>query len=88
MSHKKHKVVVGDRGRVVLPSAVRSAMNLKPGTPMLLSTEADGSLRLRPYRAVADSNRGMLADIAPRDESLVDELLAERRREAAREDDD
>jgi AbrB family looped-hinge helix DNA binding protein len=88
MSHAAHKVVVGDRGRVVLPSEVRAAMDLKPGTPMLLSTEADGSLRLRPYRAVADSNRGMLAEIAPKEESLVDELLAERRREAGREDDE
>jgi AbrB family looped-hinge helix DNA binding protein len=80
--------VIGDRGRVVLPSEVRAAMDLRPGTPMLLSTETDGSLRLRPYRAVADSNRGMFAEIAPMDESLVDELLAERRREAAREDDE
>jgi hypothetical protein len=63
-------------------------MNLKPGTRMLLTTEADGSLRIRPYRAVAESNRGMLAHIAPADESLVDELLAERRREAEREDDE
>jgi hypothetical protein len=28
-----------------------------------------------------DGNRGVLAEIAPKDESLVDELLAERRRE-------
>ena len=88
MSHTHHKVVVGDRGRVVLPSEVRALMDLRPGTPMLLSTEPDGSLRLRPYRAVADSNRGMLAEIVPREESLVDELLAERRAEAAREDDE
>ena len=86
MAHSRHKVVVGDRGRVVLPSEVRAEMDLKPGTPMLLSTEPDGSLRLRPYRAVAESNRGMLADIAPAEESLVDELLAERRREAEDED--
>jgi AbrB family looped-hinge helix DNA binding protein len=88
VSHSRHKVLVGDRGRVVLPSEVRAAMDLKPGTPMLLTTEADGSLRLSPYRAVAESNRGMLAEVAPPEESLVDELLAERRREAAREDDE
>lgn len=86
MAHTEHKVVVGDRGRLVLPAEVRAAMDLKPGTPMLLSAEADGSLRLRPYRGIADGNRGMLSDIAPADESLVDGLLAERRREAARED--
>jgi hypothetical protein len=53
---------------------------------MLLSTEKDGSLRLRPYRSVADQARGMLASLAPEGDSMVDELLAERRREAARED--
>lgn len=53
---------------------------------MLLSTEKDGSLRLRPYRSVADQGRGMLAGLGPAGESMVDELLAERRREAARED--
>ncbi|MEJ7798785.1 MAG: AbrB/MazE/SpoVT family DNA-binding domain-containing protein [Solirubrobacteraceae bacterium] len=79
------QVTVGDRGRIVLPAAVRSQLGLQAGTRMLLSTEADGSLRLRPYRAVADKSRGLLADLAPDDVSMVDELLAERRAEAARE---
>lgn len=52
---------------------------------MLLSTEPDGSLRLRPYRVVADEARGLLATLAPADQPMVDELLAERRREAGRE---
>jgi len=85
MSHRE-RVTVGDRGRIVLPSVVRAELGLTPGTQMLVSTEPDGSLRLRPYRAVADQALGLLADLAPRDVSLVDELLAERRAEAARED--
>lgn len=52
---------------------------------MLLSTEDDGSLRLRPYRAVADESRGVFADLVKRS-SLVDELLAERRAEANKEE--
>jgi AbrB family looped-hinge helix DNA binding protein len=79
------QVIIGTAGRIVLPSAVRSALGLKPGTRMLLSTEEDGSLRLRPYRTVADRNRGRFADLTD-DGSLVDELLAERRAEAAREE--
>lgn len=78
-------MVVGDRGRLVLPAEVRSRLGIEAGTRMLLSTERDGSLRLRPYRAVADQNRGLLAGLAP-GTSMVDELLAERRREAADED--
>ena len=77
MSHS-HRVVVGDRGRLVLPSPIRS----RPGTPMLLDAEPDGTLRLRPYRTIADGARGLFAE----DVGLVDELLAERRAAATRED--
>jgi AbrB family looped-hinge helix DNA binding protein len=83
MSHRE-QITIGDRGRVVLPSSVRSELGLTPGTRMLLSTEADGSIRLRPYRVVADESRGLFADLAE-DGSLVDELIAGRRAEAKRE---
>jgi AbrB family looped-hinge helix DNA binding protein len=86
MTHAEYQVVVGDRGRVVLPSGVRAELGLKSGSRLLLSTEKDGSLRLRPYRSVADQNRGMLAGLAPHEDSMVDELLAERRHEAEFED--
>ncbi len=84
MAHAERQVTIGERGRVVLPSAVRAELDLKPGTRMLLSTEADGSLRLRPYRVVAEQCQGLLRDVAGG--SMVDGLLAERRAEAARED--
>ncbi len=51
---------------------------------MLLSTEDDGSLRLRPYRTVAEQSRGLLRHLPGG--SMVDELLTERRAEADRED--
>jgi AbrB family looped-hinge helix DNA binding protein len=86
MSHIDRQIVVGDRGRVVLPSEVRLELGLKPGSRLLLSTEKDGSLRLRPYRSVADQNRGMLVAVAPVGESMVEDLLTERRQEAERED--
>jgi AbrB family looped-hinge helix DNA binding protein len=86
MAHVKRQVTVGDRGRVVLPADVRAELGIEAGARMLLSTEQDGSLRLRPYRSVADRNRGLLADLLPAGTSMVEELLAERRREAADED--
>ncbi len=69
---------------MVLPSAVRRELDLKPGTRMLLSTEKDGSLRLRPYRVVAEQSRGLLRDLPG--ESMVDDLIAQRRAEAVQED--
>jgi AbrB family looped-hinge helix DNA binding protein len=86
MAHSTREVVVGDRGRLVLPSDIRAALGLVPGTRMVLSAEDDGSLRLRPYRAVAGETLGMLAGLASAGESMVDELIAGRRAEAARED--
>ncbi len=61
-------------------------LGIEAGARMLLSTERDGSLRLRPCRSVADQGRGLLADLAPAELSMVDELLDERRREAVRKD--
>ena len=83
MAHTERRVTVGDRGRLVLPSAVRRELDLKPGTHLLISTENDGSLRLRPYRAVAEQSRGLLRRLPGG--LMVDELLAERRAEAERE---
>ena len=85
MAHTERQVIVRERGRLVLPSGVRAELGITPGTRLLLSTEPDGSLRLRPYRAIAEQGRGLLAKVAPADRSMVGELLAERRREAARE---
>lgn len=84
VSHNSY-VTLGDRGRIVLPASVRSELGLKPGSRMLLTTEDDGSLRLRPYRAVADEARGLFAELTAGG-SLVDELLADRRDQAGREE--
>ena len=86
MAHTPRRVTVGDRGRLVLPSEVRRELELEPGTQMIVSTENDGSVRLRPYRAVARQNRGVLRELPG--PSMVDELFAERRAETAQEDAD
>jgi AbrB family looped-hinge helix DNA binding protein len=78
------QITVGERGRIVLPSSIRAELGLTPGTRMVLSTEPDGSLRLRPYRTVADHGRGLYADTEGG--SLVAELLADRGSDAEREE--
>jgi AbrB family looped-hinge helix DNA binding protein len=85
MSRNAKQVVIGDRGRLVLPAEIRSELGIITGSRMLLSTETDGSLRLRPFGAVADRGRGMLKELVPEGESIVDNLVSERRAEAARE---
>lgn len=85
-SHRRNQVVLGDRGRIVLPAEVRRELGLEPGCRFRVETENDGTLRLRPYAAIAKAGLGMFADVEPRDVSMVDELIAERRAEAKREE--
>lgn len=71
---------------MVLPSAVRRKLGLVAGTRLLVDIESDGSLKLQPFRAAADQTRGLLRERTTSEGSAVDELLAERRAQAARED--
>jgi len=86
MSHKSRQVVIGDRGRLVLPAEIRAELGLKAGSRLMVSTDPDGSLRLRPFAAVAENGRGLLKELVPEGESQVDDLLTERRLEAEAED--
>jgi AbrB family looped-hinge helix DNA binding protein len=78
-------VTLGERGRLVLPARLRKRLNLHQGDRVLLSLDANGAVRLVSAREVARRSRGMFADLAP-ERSLVDELIAERHAEAAKED--
>lgn len=78
-------IVIHDRGRVVLPAALRRSLGLRPGDELIAEVEADRSLRLTPRQVLAQRDRGAFAHLAGKT-SLVDELIAERRKEAARED--
>jgi bifunctional DNA-binding transcriptional regulator/antitoxin component of YhaV-PrlF toxin-antitoxin module len=66
---------------------VRQRLELKEGDRLLLTVEPDGALRLVSAREVARQTRGLLQRMAPDLEGrhLADELIAERRAEAARE---
>ncbi len=78
-----NEVQVGAQGRVVIPAALRKALRLKPGDRLVARQEGEG-LVLERREAVVKRLQSMFAHI-PKDVSLVDELIAERREEAARE---
>ena len=71
-----HAIVMGDRGRLVIPAEVRAAANLEPGTPLILVESSSGLLLLTRAQAKAT----IKTQLAGRD--VVEELLAERRAEA------
>ncbi|MGH3274925.1 MAG: AbrB/MazE/SpoVT family DNA-binding domain-containing protein [Streptosporangiaceae bacterium] len=75
-----YQVVMGDRGRLVIPADLRERVGLAEGTALIL-LETSSGLALLTRRQLQDLVR---ADLAGTD--LVGELLAERRAEAAAED--
>jgi AbrB family looped-hinge helix DNA binding protein len=75
-----YQVTMGDRGRLVIPAELRAEAGLTEGTPIVLIATPGGLLLL-----TQDELRSLVrADLAGLD--LVDELLAERRAQAAAED--
>jgi len=80
-----YPIVLGDRGRMVLPAPVRARLGLQTGDRFLARVEEDGSVRLVSFRQVAEAGRGLYAGHAA-GRSLSDELVAERRAEAAQQE--
>jgi len=75
-----YTVVVGDRGRIVVPAEVRERAGLSEGTPLVL-LETPSGLVLLTREQLRDRVRGELQGL-----DLVADLLADRRRAAQRED--
>lgn len=74
---------MGAQGRLVIPAELRRALNLKPGDRLIARQEGD-SLVLERREAIEQRLWALFAKI-PKDVSLVDELIAERREAARRE---
>jgi AbrB family looped-hinge helix DNA binding protein len=86
MTHiERYAVALGERGRLVLPAQLRRRLDLHPGDRLILTVEPEGDLRVVTARAQARRLLGLYRDLAP-GRSLADELIAERREEARRED--
>jgi AbrB family looped-hinge helix DNA binding protein len=78
------EVRIGPQGRLVIPSNIRKALNLKPGDTLTASVEEE--------RLVLEKREHILARLkarfrkVPKGVSLVEELIAERRAESQREE--
>jgi AbrB family looped-hinge helix DNA binding protein len=73
-------VVMGDRGRLVVPAELRERLNLRSGSSLIFLETPHG---------VVMATRDQVKDLVRanlRGADLVGELLAERRRQAAAED--
>ena len=77
---------VDKQGRIVIPAELREELGLQPGAQVILKV-VDGALqvenRIHSIRRIRGIARELLGNTTGR--SLVDEFLADRRAEAARE---
>lgn len=76
-------VVLGQQGRLVIPAEVRAALGLSPGDRLHLHIAGGRLVLQRPRDALSELRQ--LGETVPQTQSLVDELLAERRAAAATE---
>jgi len=76
------RVRLGRQGRLVIPAELRAELGVKPGDDLVAFVE-DGRLIVQTREQTLRELWDMFADV---EGSLVDDLIAERRREAARED--
>jgi AbrB family looped-hinge helix DNA binding protein len=81
VSMEPQVVEVGPKGRIVIPAAMRRALGLAEGSQLVARVEG-GALMLVPKEAI---RRRLRDRFAPVEGSMADELIKERREEAARE---
>jgi AbrB family looped-hinge helix DNA binding protein len=78
------RLTLGPGGRVVIPAALREAMEVQEGDTLLAWIE-DGELHLLSPQTGARQAQAMLSGLIPKGVSLSDELVEDRRGEAKAE---
>ena len=78
------KVELGAGGRLVIPAPMRTALGMKEGDKLLVRLEGN-ELRIYTYQEAMRRAQELVRSFVPADVSLVDELIADRRAEAARD---
>ena len=80
----KTKVRLDKQGRFIIPAEVRRELGFKPGKPLILRVE-DGELRIRSLDESIRRLQDYMKTLTGGRPGVVDEVIADRRREAERE---
>jgi AbrB family looped-hinge helix DNA binding protein len=80
----RSELTLNEQGRVTIPAQIRRAAGLEAGTPLVAYVE-DGRVILETREQLAARLRRDVAASWVGEGSVVDELIADRRAEAARE---
>lgn len=78
------RVRVFEGGKLVIPAAMRRELGIGAGDTVLVSVD-EGELRVRSLTSAIARAQALVRKYVPEGVSLVDQLIAERREEAARE---
>lgn len=82
MATRSTKIV--DGGKLVIPVSYRRELGIDVGDTVVMEI-ADGELRVRSLDAAIANAQRLMRQLVPENVSLSDELVADRRDEAARE---
>jgi len=80
---RAERVKLGAQGRLVIPARMRDQLGLKPGDELVLRVK-DGRLIAETAEQIFERIRTAVAHV-PRDVSVVDSLIEDRKAEAIRE---
>ncbi len=78
------RLSVDDAGKLILPASLLSVLNVEPGDAVIVEAK-DGRMSLSPARLAMAQAQELIGRLLPGAESLSESLLADRRREQARE---
>ncbi len=78
------KAKIGNDGRIVIPAEYRKELGLKPGDHVILALE-DDEIRLYTLKRAVKRAQELVRRYNPEGRRLSEELIRERREEAARE---
>jgi AbrB family looped-hinge helix DNA binding protein len=84
MTNQRLGLTLAPNGRIVIPAAMRAALGLKGGARLVARVE-DGAIILEPIETSVRRSQALVAAYANAGAHMSDELIAERRAEAAGE---
>ena len=82
---RSHTVEIAEGDALVIPARFRQELGLEVGESVMLDI-ADGELRVRSRHAVVANAQKLMRTLVPVGVSLTDELIQDRRADAARDE--
>ena len=78
-------VKIIDGGKLVIPASMRRAMGIERGDTVVVELLPEGELRVRPLATAIRRAQAIVRNAVKGERSLAEELMSERKQEAARE---